>query len=312
MPVIRLKNLPAPPEGKTGWPWTEETPTPAEASSVGDAWPRISVVTPSLNQAEFLEQTIRSVLLQGYPNLEYIVMDGGSSDGSLAVIEKYAPLLSHWDSRPDRGQGHAINKGWRRCTGEILCWLNSDDLYLPGTLQVVAETLRGGAGAFAAVGHSMAVHADGSPPLKCVGRFGGLDRLLQFWKGYQMHQPSVFWRREVFEKVGYLDESHYFILDFDYWVRIASHFEFKNIDRVLSCATRHAGAKTADDYRAYLRDLRRFAPRYWGPRTRPRYWRLKASLLKHDCVPHVGRAYNAACVRLKPLTRLAKTRSEFQ
>src|SRR5215207_3259660 len=173
MPVIRLKNLPPPPEGKTGWPWTEEAATPAEAPPRGRAWPRISVVTPSLNQAEFLEQTIRSVLLQGYPNLEYIVMDGGSRDGSLAVIEKYAPLLTHWESRPDRGQGHAINKGWRQCTGEILCWLNSDDLYLPGALRVVSETLAGGAGVFAAVGHSMAVPADGSTPLKCVGRFQG-------------------------------------------------------------------------------------------------------------------------------------------
>lgn len=311
MPVNPLMNLPTPPEGKTGWPWTEGPPPSAAAPPGGREWPRISVVTPSLNQAEFLEQTIRSVLLQGYPNLEYTVMDGGSSDGSLAVIRKYARHLAHWDSRPDRGQGHAINKGWRRSTGEILCWLNSDDYYLPGTLRVIAEALAGGAGAFAVVGHNVAVHADGRPPLKHVGRYESLERLLQFWKDYQMHQPSIFWRREVFEKVGYLDESQYYILDYDYWVRIARHFEFRNIDRVLSCATRHPGAKTDDNYRAYHDDLRKHAQKYWGPRTRPLYWRLRASRLRHACATHVGHTYNAARVRLKSLTQLARPRSEF-
>jgi glycosyltransferase involved in cell wall biosynthesis len=238
-------------------------------------------------------------------------MDGGSRDGSLAVIQKYAPHLAHWDSRPDRGQGHAINKGWRLSTGQILCWLNSDDFYLPDTLQVVAEALAGGTGVFAVAGHSMMVHADGSPPRKSVGRFEGLERLLQFWKGYQMHQPSIFWRREVFERVGYLDESHYYIMDFDYWVRIAGHFEFRNIDRVLSGATRHAGAKTADDYRGYFRDLRGFAPEYWGPRTRTRYWRLRMSLLKHDLAAHARRPYRAAGRMFKSLTQRSKPYSEF-
>lgn len=311
MPVIRMTDLPAPPDGKTGWPWTEESPPSAGALPGGREWPRVTVITPSLNQAEFLEQTIRSVLLQGYPNLEYIVMDGGSSDGSLAVIEKYAPHLARWDSRPDRGQGHAINKGLRQSTGEILCWLNSDDYYLPGTLQVIAEALAAGTGAYAVAGHCLVVYADGRPPHRSVGRFEGLERLLRFWKGYHMHQPSIFWRREVFEQVGYLDESQYFIIDFDYWVRIARHFDFRNIDRELSCATRHADAKTGDDYVGYLRDLRSLAPRYWGPRTRPGYWRLRASLLKHDCAPYVMYAYWAASRRLKSLTLRHRTHSEF-
>src|SRR5215208_3830464 len=193
--IATVEEFPKGAAGRRGLPWIKRQ---TKLSAASGNWPRISIVTPSLNQAQFLEQTIRSVLLQGYPNLEYIVMDGGSRDGSLAVIQKYARHLAHWDSRPDRGQGHAINKGWRLSTGQILCWLNSDDFYLPGTLQVVAEALAGGTGAFAVAGHSMTVHADGSPPRKSVGRFEGLERLLQFWKGYQMHQPSIFWRREVF------------------------------------------------------------------------------------------------------------------
>ena len=98
-------------------------------------YPRISIVTPSYNQGQFIEQTIRSVLLQNYPNLEYIIIDGGSTDNTVETIEKYEQYITYWVSEPDRGQSHAINKGFARCTGEIMAWLNSDDLYLPSALK---------------------------------------------------------------------------------------------------------------------------------------------------------------------------------
>ena len=98
----------------------------------GEAWPRISIVTPSFNQGQFIEETIRSILLQGYPNLEYIIIDGGSTDESVEIIKKYEPWLTYWVSEKDRGQAHAINKGLERCTGEILAYINSDDYYYPG------------------------------------------------------------------------------------------------------------------------------------------------------------------------------------
>src|SRR5262245_50300660 len=109
-----VAELPPPPSGKTGWPWTDETPPLPSTQPDGSPWPRISIVTPSYNQSEFIEETIRSVLLQGYPDLEYIIIDGGSTDQSLDIIRKYARWLAYWISEKDRGQSHAINKGFER------------------------------------------------------------------------------------------------------------------------------------------------------------------------------------------------------
>lgn len=277
--MIGIAELPAPDPALAGWPWTEEG-TPLQPTLPGNQeWPRISIVTPSLDQGEFLERTIRSVLLQGYPNLEYIIIDGGSKDGSVATIKKYAPHLACYVSEPDRGYVHAINKGLRLATGEILCWLNSDDFYLPGTLRTAAENLAASTGRVAIVGHVMKVYADGRPPQKIVGQYSSLHRLLKFWRGYQMHQPSIFWRREVLEAIGYLNEERDLIADFDYWVRIGRQFNFNSVDQILSCATHHARAKTADGCRGYHEELKRQARSYWGSRFSPYYWLLTASML---------------------------------
>ena len=133
-----LADLPAPPQNRSNWPWTVEPPMLPENMPDGKNWPRISIVTPSYNQAEFLEQTIRSVLLQGYPNLEYVVIDGGSQDDSVEIIERYQGFLSGCVSEKDRGQSHAINKGWSMLTGDIIAYLNSDDFYYPGALVNIA------------------------------------------------------------------------------------------------------------------------------------------------------------------------------
>jgi glycosyltransferase involved in cell wall biosynthesis len=275
-----LRSLPAPPPGKSGWPWDQQCTPPADSNLL----PKITVVTPSYQQGRFIERTLRSVLLQGYANLEYFVIDGGSSDETAAILPRYAPHLDYWISETDRGQSHALNKGLQRSTGEILCWINSDDCFMPGALATVGRTLAAGRRVFALVGDILETNEDGSPALRLTGNYESLGRLLEFWKGYQMHQPAIFWRREVFERVGLLDESLHFTMDFDYWVRIASHFDFVKIDQILASSHYHPAAKTGDNYRAYYAELRKRAPGYWGPIWSSEFWRLWVSMNTHYVV----------------------------
>jgi glycosyltransferase involved in cell wall biosynthesis len=220
------------------------------------------------------------VLLQGYPNLEYIVIDGGSRDGSAEIIRNYGSWLAYWVSEPDRGQAHAINKGLARSTGEIVAWLNSDDFYPPGTLPLVACRMADGQ-ASALVGHCLRLHADGSPPRLLRGRYSSRWRLLAFWKGYEMHQPSIFWRREVLEKTGLLDEDLHYALDFDYWARLSRHCAFEIVDAVLSYSNYHPAAKTADEYEGYHRELWQRRRGYAGSRLMPQFWRLEMSAARY-------------------------------
>lgn len=134
--------IPSAPVGRPGWPWTIQADAGDSTDCAASDWPKITIVTPSFNQGAFIEETIRSVLLQDYPNLEYIIIDGGSNDNTADVIRKYERFLTYWVSEKDRGQSHAINKGLMRATGEIFNWLNSDDYLQPGALHTVARTWR--------------------------------------------------------------------------------------------------------------------------------------------------------------------------
>ena len=280
MDTVNLHNLPLPSIGKTGWPWTQESPPVSPLRDL--PYPRISIVTPSYNQGKFLEQTIRSVLLQNYPNLEYIIIDGGSSDNSVEIIKKYEKHLTYWSSGPDKGQSEAINKGFRKTTGEIIAWLNSDDYYALGTLDLVAKELDKNAGHFALVGNCEIVFTDSTETKLSKGYYHSLYRLLEFWNGYNMPQSSIFWRKEVFDKVGFLNENYHYTMDFDYWVRIGAHFNFKNIDKILSYATYHSEAKTGDNYETYHKELRENAEHYWKTVPGIDYSILQASLKQYD------------------------------
>jgi len=201
---------------------------------------RISIITPSYNQASFLEQTIRSVLDQGYSKIEYIVIDGGSSDGSVDIIKKHAGKLAYWISEDDSGQAEAINKGLARSTGDIIAWLNSDDYYLPNTLSEVAKMFDENPGAILVYGDMLAVDENGHTINELKYKQLTLEDLLCF---QIIGQPSVFFRREAFEKAGGLNTSFHYLLDHQLWIRMAQHGKILHVPKMWAAARYHAAAK---------------------------------------------------------------------
>jgi len=205
--------------------------------------PKISIVTPSFNQGKFLEKTILSVLEQGYPNLEYIIIDGGSTDESVAIIKKYADRLTYWVSEPDRGQSHAINKGFARATGEIFGWLNSDDWYHPGALQAVAEAFAAHPEAGAVVGAGEMVSEDSKWSQTFYAFPVTVDSLHHAVDHFFM-QPSCFFTKTAWEECGPLDEELHLAMDLDLWLRIAKKHKYAVIENNLSVSLVHQTAKT--------------------------------------------------------------------
>ena len=204
--------------------------------------PRITVVTPSFNQAAFLETTIRSVLGQCYPNLEYLVMDGGSSDGSVEIIRRFESDLAHWVSARDGGQAAAINAAFARATGDILCWLNSDDFFLPGTLHRVAQWLgKGGGGPELVYGACLFFSEEGRNAK--VVRPQSHDPAVLRQTAYII-QPSSFWTRRLWERTGPLDETLSYAFDWEWFLRATTHGPFALCPEILSAYRHHAAHKS--------------------------------------------------------------------
>ena len=181
--------------------------------------PLVSIVTPSFNQAKFLEETIRSVLDQDYPRIEYILIDGGSTDGSVEIIRKYAHRLAYWVSEKDRGQTDALNKGFAAATGNIFAWLNSDDTYQPGAIRSAVDFLTSHPRVGLVYGDLNFINERG----EIVGKFPAAQtNLVRLRRGYvHIPQPAAFFRADLWKKVGPLDPSFYFAMDYDLWVRLA-------------------------------------------------------------------------------------------
>ncbi len=181
--------------------------------------PLVSIVTPSFNQVQFLEQTILSVLEQDYPHIEYLIVDGGSTDGSLELIQRYAPHLTWWVSEPDQGQTDAINKGFSHARGEILAWLNSDDTYQPGAISQAVEYLQSHPEVGMVYGDANLIDASGNIIGKFPARQTDYRRLR---RGYvHIPQQASFFQASLWKQVGPLDPSFYFAMDYDLWVRLA-------------------------------------------------------------------------------------------
>ena len=248
---VKLEELPEPPRGKTGWPWTEESRRLQSETPQGRSWPWISVVTPSFNQAEYIEETIRSILLQGYPNLEYIVMDGGSTDSSAAIIKKYSPWLTYWTSEPDGGQSDAINRGLKRASGDFATWINSDDLLCKNALVKHASRI-GFAPNTVYVGNCIYMDETGNVLFLHRGKVQSLEDLLRVntvWNGAQGHivQPEVMFSRELYHNVGGLDCNNHFTMDYDLWGKFflaGATFQYTNIP--FGMFRQHAKQKTHD------------------------------------------------------------------
>ncbi len=231
--------------------------------------PLISIITPSFNQAEYIEETIDSVLSQGYPNLEYIIVDGGSTDGSVEIIRKYEKHLAWWVSEKDRGQSHAINKGLERATGDILAYLNSDDYYLPGAFQAVAELHRANPDAGLLHGRCRRVDEHGHTLGSQFGRFDSPEDLLNVWEVWwrkrQVVQPEVFWTRAASNRVGLLREDLHFIMDYDYWLRIVlAGFAVARSDQEFTAFRFHPAQKSERSKEVALEMLRRTEGDLWN------------------------------------------------
>ena len=221
------------------------------------AKPLVSIITPSFNQVSFIEETIQSVLSQDYPHIEYWIIDGGSQDGSLMIIKKYADRLAGWVSEPDDGQADAINKGFQRVTGDIIAWINSDDVYRPHAVVRAVAAL----GAHPEVGlvYSDVDSIDEWGELFNRMRYGqwGLLDLMAF---KILGQPSVFFRRSVLEQAGFLDLSYHYLLDHHLWLRMALETQLGYVPgEVWAAARMHPDAKNVSHAEGFGREAARLA-----------------------------------------------------
>ncbi|MEM6793420.1 MAG: glycosyltransferase family 2 protein [Acidobacteriota bacterium] len=249
-----------------GWPWIPDEAAAAEEFDPAIAWPRLTVITPSFNQAEFLETTLRSVLLQGYPNLEYLVYDGGSSDGSVRILERYQDRLSYWQSAPDGGQSAAINAGFARGSGEVFNWLNSDDYLLPGALRRVALAhLEAGNPHAVYAGAGIRVDAEGRLLYRSPIRRPGGDRSPFSTPIIGGVQASWFWTRRLWDLIGGLDDSLDFAMDVDLHLKlISSPGDLVAIDHDLAAFRVHGEAKTSRDAFPAVREREKLMRSFLG------------------------------------------------
>lgn len=287
-----LTDLPQALAGRAGWPWTEGGPSLPARRPDGSVWPRVSIVTPAYNQADYLEETIRSVLLQGYPDLEYIIINDGSTDNTVDVIHKYERWLAFWTTQRNQGQCASINHGFEHATGHIQAYLNSDDLLLPGTLQKVALEIEPARGRHVVMGRSAFTDQHGRyTGIEHPSRFESHRRVLEIWKGHTIPQPSVFWTPEVWQTCGpMIEDLGPAWVDYGLFCRFSKRYTFHFVDQVLSTYRLHLESKTQRSSAAKrLEESIQISRRYWGSPLSLMYWQLTFSLARYR-INRVGRA----------------------
>ena len=249
MIIYTLEDLPAPPKGKTGFPWTtaDYAPFPSDFTK---NWPKITIVTPSFNQGQYIEETIRSVILQGYPNLEYIVMDGGSTDETVEMLRKYDKFITFWTSERDAGQSDAINKGLARATGEVFNWINSDDVLAHNALRQLATVFQKNPDAHAVCGYYffMGENVQSTQKQRLL-LFDDLEKTLTLGS---MSQPSLFWKMDTVRQLKAVNQHLNYTMDWEMWHRfwlvtnapkvvlieaVLAHFRWHDTSKTVSAAT---------------------------------------------------------------------------
>jgi glycosyltransferase involved in cell wall biosynthesis len=311
-----IEQLPQPPAGKIGWPWTKESKPLPPIMPDGKQWPKISIVTPSYNQGQFLEETIRSVLLQNYPNLEYIIMDGGSTDNSVEIIKKYEKLIAYWVSESDTGQSNALNKGFRKATGSITAWLNSDDLYEIESLKKVGNLFAARNDVDIIYGDGMVIDEDGAFLEIGKSKFiNDHDDLGNFFPN-RVFQPSLFFRKKMLDDIGFLDENLHYAMDVDFWIRAFPGHKAFYTENILSRFRLHQYGKTTAFSIKFLHEELLLISRYRGSHDLfVRYlevYTAKSSLINHvsceSAFEMILHELRASDVKLDYLGQAIKTR----
>jgi glycosyltransferase involved in cell wall biosynthesis len=232
-----------------------------------DSYPLISVVIPSFNQGEYIEETLLSVLGQGYPRLEIIVIDGGSTDNTVVILEKYSSQLTYWHSKKDKGQADAINQGMSLSSGDVLCWLNSDDMYLPGTLLSIGKHFSNKFDSYQLVyGAAVVLNQAGGKLQINAANTAPFDPLKLTYFDYII-QPSSFWTRKLWEKAGKLDIDYNYVLDWEWFIRASKIATIEYIPKFYAICRLHPLHKTSnggEERRKEIIDVvKKFASDYW-------------------------------------------------
>jgi glycosyltransferase involved in cell wall biosynthesis len=265
MLIKQTPEIPDPPSAsRTGWPWDCSGVNPDEAVTDVKTPPLISIIIPSFNQGGFIEETIRSIIFQRYKNVEIIVIDGGSSDNSLDVIKKYERWLTYWVSERDSGQANAINKGLAVARGEIIKWLNSDDLLLPGALNELAKSYAANKKCFfvSPVEHFL----DGTDKRRVFEpKNVSHEKLVEFWSGEVIwNDPGTFYTREVIDTVGGIDESYRYSFDYDFVLRATEHFQASYLKKATARFRVHQRSKTISEGSKFIYETASVSRKHWG------------------------------------------------
>lgn len=238
-------SFPKPPHGKIGWPWDVALEPISNFMNDVSFWPKVTVVTPSFNQGDYLEETIRSVLLQGYPNLEYMVIDGGSTDQSVSIIRRYEPWLTYWTSKKDKGQAAAINEGFRQAGGNYIAWLNSDDVFLPGAIKYAVEAFRDTPNAGMVYGDVDVIDEKSTK----IGSFEPVKYNFEDLLTMKiiLPQQAAFFNKTALDTLGLLDENLIYAMDVELFIRIGSRFKITPIHQTTALfrITSHSKGVTA-------------------------------------------------------------------